>query len=80
MLSGSATTEMGPNLIWAPDVFGPQEIWAPGNLGPEKFGPQEVWSLKNIGTEKIGPRTKIITWLFHEGPKFLGAQKSQGTK
>ena len=29
-----ATTEMVPNLIWAPDFFGPQEIWTPGNLGP----------------------------------------------
>ena len=55
---------MVPNLIWAPDFF----------------GPQEVWFLRNIGHEKIGPCTKIITWLFHAGPKLLGAQISPGPK
>jgi len=58
---------MGPNLIWAPDFF----------------GPQEVWSLRNLGPKKVEPLLKIITWLFHAGPKFfkfLVDQKSQGPK
>ena len=44
------TTEMIPNLIWTPDLFGPQEIWAtrhldPRHLGLVEFGiPGEIWA------------------------------------
>ena len=55
---------MVPNLIWAPDFFDPQDIWSLRNLDPKKFV----------------PRMNIITWRFHAGTKFLGAQKSQGPK
>ena len=47
----------------------PNHIW-----DPEFFGPQEVWSPKDIGLKEFGHNMKIITWLFHDGPKLLGDQ------
>ena len=64
-----ATTEMVPNLIWAPDFFGPQEV-----LVPEKYRLRENWSLHenhhmtfsfgdqiSRGTKKSGYQMRSVT-------------------
>jgi len=73
-------SHLGPWLFWSPrnvvpKKCGPQEIWSPRNLDPNKFGLWEICSPK-----KFEPRMKIITWLFHAGPKPLGDQISWGPK
>ena len=57
---------MVPDHIWAPDFFGPREIWTQRSLVPER------------GTKKFVSSMKIITWLFHAGPKLLGTKISRG--
>ena len=56
ILQLQAVTELVPELIWAPKLFGPQEIWSPKNLGPRKFGPQEIWAPEIWSPHLFGPR------------------------
>ena len=57
-------TLVGPNLIWTPDFFGPQEVWAPHETA--------MWWFSCGDQTSWGQNCS--------GPKFLGDQKSQGSK
>ena len=75
----SAVTELVPELIWAPELFGPQEIWSLRNLDPEKFWPlmKKPCDGFHAGTKFIGAH---ISWGPNFlGPKFHGAQIRLGT-
>ena len=74
-----AITEMVPDPIWAPDIFGPQEIRSPRSLGPEKLGPPQNWpppwkSLRHFHTE-----IKFLGDQISQEPKKSGAQMRLGT-
>ena len=74
----------GPDLIWAPDVFGPQKIWSPRGLGPawkshvmifmrgSNFLGEQISQRPNfLGSKFLGDQ---ISW----GPLFLGTKKVRG--
>ena len=68
------------DLKWSPISYRPLKTWAPISLVPDKFGPFMKIIIHHFHAGTIFWGDQIYWGPNFSGPKFLGDQKSQGSK